>query len=136
MPWFNVLLYGVLPLSCLSSSSLGCVLCILCTFKDASLGFIWFPLWFSFHTYALPTSPMFLCCSFVSFLMFWLRGGCLWGVVPSPLTVRLYLSSSLLCLCGCLAWCNCAPAPSPQGCCVFVDSPSPGSLPYKSLCLW
>ena len=45
----------------------------------------------------------FLFCSFVSFLMFRLRGGCLRGVVPSPLAVHLYLSSSLLCMCGCLA---------------------------------
>ena len=115
---------------CLSCSSLGCVMCILYMFKGASLGFIWLPLWFSFHSYALPTFPMFLCCSFVLFLMFRLRGGCLRGVVPSPLAVYLYLSSSLLCLCDCLAWHSCAPAPSPLGCCVYV-----GFLPYRSLCL-
>ena len=58
------------------------------------------------------------------------------SVVHSPLAVRLHPSSSLLRLCGCLAWRSSASAPSPLGRCVYGDSSSPGSLPYRSLCLW
>ena len=49
----------------------------------------------------------------------------------SPLVIVRHLRC-----CGCLAWRSSALAPSPLDRCVYGDSLSPGSLPYRYLCLW
>ena len=76
-----------------------------------------------FCTYYLPCVTMLFVC-FVP--LFQLKGGCLRGVVHSPLAIRLRPSSSLLCQCGCLAWLSSATTPSPLDHCVYGDSSSPG----------